>query len=53
MTDEPLTDLVARMQDVDAADLSLRPVGAAVPEHLPDLLAWSVQVDGVVMLLHG
>ena len=50
---EALTDLVARMQDVDVAELALRPVGAAVPEQLPDLFGRRIHIQGVLMALHG
>src|SRR5262245_8889718 len=49
---ESLAVLVTRAQDVDGDEVGLRLVGAAIPEHLPDLFGCGVDLDLVVMLLH-
>ena len=53
MPHEPFADLVAGVQDLDRADLRLRLVGAAVPEHLPDFFTGAFEVDAEFVFLHS
>ena len=51
MPDEAVTDVVARVEDVDG-DVARLGVGDAGPEQLPQLVHGGVDVDEVAVLLH-
>src|SRR5439155_24848703 len=52
VTHQALADVVTRMQDRDAADLGLRPIGLAVPEEIPHLFRRRVHHDRVLVTVH-
>src|SRR5262249_44712170 len=53
VADEPVPDLVPRVEDVDPPDLVLRSVIPAIPEDLPHLFGRRVDDDRERVLLQG